>query len=176
MKHGLTHLYTGEGKGKTTSALGLTLRAAGHGLRIGIFQFCKNTPSGELTALKQFPKVSVQRADEVSNKFSWEMTTEEKEGWCDAQRALYDDACDAATCGQYDMVVMDEALGAVHGGALDEKQLLYLISHKSRSTELIITGRAGGKALIEACDYVTEMRCIRHPMDKGEHARRGVEY
>lgn len=176
MKHGMTHLYTGDGKGKTTAALGLTLRAAGHGLRVGIFQFCKHTPCGELTALKQFPKVSLQRADTECDKFTWEMSPEEKEGWREAQRALFDDACEAATCGQYDMVVLDEAMGAIHGGALDEKQLLYLISHKSRSTELIITGRSGGKALIEACDYVTEMRCLSHPLDKGEHARRGVEY
>ena len=176
MKHGLTHVYTGDGKGKTTAAIGLAVRAAGCGLRVEIFQFCKESPSGELPSLALLPRVTVKRAQSGIAKFTFEMSPDEKEAWLEAQRNLFDEACEAVCDGRADMVVLDEALGAMHAGAVDIKQLCYLVSHKARSTELVLTGRAAPDALLALADYATEMRCLSHPYARGTHARRGVEY
>lgn len=176
MKKGLTHVYTGEGKGKTTAAMGLAMRAAGNGLTVCIFQFCKNTPSGELKVLEGLKTVTIQRADCPISKFVWDMSAEERDQWQEAQQALFDDACEAACNGLVDMVILDEALGAVQGGAMDERQLSYLMQHKSASTELIITGRGATKQLMGKADYVTEMKNIHHPYETGVHARRGIEF
>jgi cob(I)alamin adenosyltransferase len=104
------------------------------------------------------------------------MTAEEKAVWAEAQQALFDEACDAACDKDVDMVILDEALGAVSEGAIDEGQLAYLIGHKYRGTELVITGRDAGEKLTALADYVTEMRAVRHPFAAGVPARKGIEY
>ncbi|NLG25220.1 MAG: cob(I)yrinic acid a,c-diamide adenosyltransferase [Clostridiales bacterium] len=176
MKRGLTHIYTGNGKGKTTAAMGLALRASGCGLRVAIFQFMKKTPSGEVAALALHERVTLCRAGTGCAKFLSDMTDEEKARCLDAQQELFDQACEAACDGAFDMVVLDEALGAMHAGAMDARQLAYLIEHRHRGTELVLTGRGAPQPLIDLADYVTEMRPIKHPYDRGTHARRGVEY
>lgn len=176
MKKGLTHIYTGDGKGKTTAAMGLVLRALGCGYEVKVFQFCKGMPSGELGALAKLPHVSVRRDSCGSKKFSWDMSEAEKAEWIDAQQALYDEACEAACSPDVDMVVLDEALGAMHAGAIQPAQLKYLIGHKYKGTELIITGRAAPRELIDLADYVTEMKMLKHPYEQGVDARRGVEF
>ena len=176
MKKGLTHVYTGDGKGKTTAALGLALRAAGCGYRAAIYQFCKREPAGELQALKAVERVKVARAACEVIKSAWEMTPEEKAQWVEAQQSLFDEACEELCEGSADLVVLDEITGAVLGGAIDEKQLLYLVERKRRNVELVLTGRGASPALIAAADYVTEMRAVRHPYERGIPSRRGIEY
>ncbi len=176
MTRGLTHVYTGEGKGKTTAAVGLALRALGAGLQVRIFQFMKNQPTGEMTALAKLAPGILRRADCDVKKFTWDMTQEEKGAWAEAQQALFDEACDAACDKDVDLVILDEALGAVGAGAIGEDQLCYLIGHKYRGTELVITGRGAGEKLIALCDYATEMRMLRHPYAAGIPARKGIEY
>lgn len=176
MTKGLTHVYTGEGKGKTTAAMGLALRALGAGLQVRVFQFCKSQPSGEIQALSKIAPGVVRRADCDVKKFAWDMTPAEKEVWVEAQQALFDEACEAACDKDVDLVILDEALGAVSAGAIDEGQLIYLIGHKYRGTELVVTGRSAGPKLIDRADYVTEMRMIKHPYEAGVQARKGIEY
>ncbi|MDL2206410.1 cob(I)yrinic acid a,c-diamide adenosyltransferase [Eubacteriales bacterium OttesenSCG-928-N13] len=176
MKKGLIHVYTGAGKGKTTAAMGLALRAAGCGYQVKIFQFCKGRPSGELNMLQKLDRIELHRDECGSTKFSWDMNAEEKAEWIDAQQMLFDDACEAACDPDCDLVILDEALGAVHAGALQLSQLLYLMSHKYKGTELVITGRDAPEQLIQAADYVTEMRAVRHPYEQGIDARRGIEF
>ena len=176
MKKGLIHIYTGDGKGKTTAALGLCLRAAGHGLHVEIFQFLKNGITGELQTLAKLNRVNLQRAQTDIKKFSWQMTPDEKELWNDAQQSLFDAACEKACDPNIDMVIMDEILGALSAGAIDIGQIKYLMSHKYKGTELVLTGRNAPPALIELADYVTEMKCEKHPHQQGIDARRGVEY
>ncbi len=176
MTKGLTHIYTGDGKGKTTAAMGLALRALGAGHTVRIFQFCKSQPSGELVSLEKLAPGILRRADCEIKKFSWDMTAEEKAVWTEAQQALFDDACDAACDRHVDMVILDEALGAVSGGAIDPGQLAYLMGHKYRGTELVMTGRSAPAKLCELADYVTEMRLVKHPYAQGVHARKGIEY
>lgn len=174
MRKGLTHIYTGDGKGKTTCAVGLCLRAAGNGLTVKFFQFCKGRPSGELKPLGSF--CEVRRADAEETGFTWEMTEEQKAAWTLKQHDLFDEACEAACSKDNDLVVLDEALGAMNAGALSEDQLCYLIGHKNPGTELVITGRGATKRLMELSDYVTEMRPVKHPMEAGIYARKGIEY
>lgn len=176
MKKGLVHIYTGDGKGKTTAALGLAMRASGNGYDVQIYQFCKNTPSGELNALAKLPHVQVFRAESNCKKFTWDMNEEEKLAWIEAQQALFDQACEAACDPNTDLVILDEALGAMHAGAVEPSQLKYLISHKYKGAELVLTGRDAPQALIDAADYVTEMRMLKHPFQQGIDARRGIEF
>lgn len=175
MKKGLVHIYVGDGKGKTSAAMGLALRACGCGFDVSIFQFCKNTPTGELNSLRRLSHVSVQRACCELKKFVWLMTPEEKEVWADAQQTLFDAACEAACNPNVDVVVMDELLDALKFGVIDIAQIKYLITHKNKGTELVITGHTAPDALIETADYVTDMRCVKHPYQQGIDARRGIE-
>ena len=156
--------------------MGLALRAIGAGLQVRIFQFCKNQPTGELVSLAKLAPGVVRRAVCDVKKFSWDMNLEEKEVWAEAQQALFDEACDAACDKDMDLVILDEALGAVNAGAINESQLAYLIGHKYRGTELVITGRDAGEKLKALADYVTEMRAVRHPYTAGVPARKGIEY
>jgi len=176
MTRGRTHIYTGDGKGKTTAALGLALRALGAGLTVRIFQFCKNQPSGEMASLAKLAPGILRRADCAVKKFAWDMTADEKAAWAEAQQALFDEACDAACDKDVDVVILDEALGAVSEGAIDVGQVAYLIGHKYRGTELVLTGRGAPARLIELADYVTEMRLVKHPFVEGLPARKGIEF
>ncbi len=155
--------------------MGLAIRAAGCGYDVRIFQFCKGRETGELNALKKLEHVTVQRDGCQSKKFVWQMDETEKAEWAEAQQALFDEACEAACDPEVDMVVMDEVLGAVHAGAVDLGQVRYLVGHKCKGTELVMTGRGAPEGLVELADYVTEMRCVKHPYERGVDARRGIE-
>lgn len=176
MTRGQTHIYTGDGKGKTTAAMGLALRALGAGLTVRIFQFCKSRPSGEVGALSKLAPGIVRCAQCDIKKFSWDMNAEEKQAWAEAQQALFDEACEAACDKNVDVVILDEALGALHGGGVELSQLAYLIGHRYKGVELVITGRDAPEKLIALADYVTEMRAIKHPHLGGLEARKGIEY
>ena len=176
MTKGLTHIYTGDGKGKTTAAMGLALRALGAGLTVKIFQFMKSQPTGELAMLNKIAPGILRRADSPVKKFVWDMTEDEKAVWSEAQQALFDEACDAACDNSVDLVILDEALGAASAGALGADQLAYLIAHKYRGTELVLTGRDAPAKLVALADYVTEMRMLKHPFSAGIQARKGIEY
>lgn len=175
MKKGLVHIYTGDGKGKTTAAMGLLIRAAGQNMRVIAYQFLKAVPSGELKSLAKLD-IPVRRAENASAKFTWDMTREELDVECELQQQLFDEACEDACSGEYDLVVLDEALGAVKAGMIKDAELLYLIQHKHKGTEIVLTGRDLSAALKNAAHYVTEMRPIKHPIDEGMQARRGIEY
>ena len=175
MKKGLVHIYIGDGKGKTTAAMGLLLRAAGQNFRCAAYQFLKGMPSGELNALKKL-EVPVRRAENASAKFTWDMTSEELDAHNALQQQLFDDLCEDACSGEYDLLILDEILDAVKSGAIPESELLYLVQHKHKGTELVLTGRIAGKSLKDAANYVTEMKSLKHPITEGVQARRGVEY
>ncbi len=170
---GLVHLYTGDGKGKTTAALGLALRAAGHGLRVLVVQFLKGgkAPFGEVEALRALPNVEVVQFGPggfVGRDFSFEDGRESaREGLDFARRAL--------RSGEFDLVVLDEVAVAVRKGLLSEAEVLDLLRERARRTEVVLTGRYAGKALREAADLVTEMRAVKHPFEQGVRWRWGVE-
>ena len=172
---GLVHIYTGEGKGKTTAALGLALRAAGRGIPVMILQFLKGRASGELAALERVPGVTVLRSPEGLG-FASAMSPQERE----RSRARHDEmlrlGMAAAREGACGVLILDEVMGALDHGLLDEGLLRELLDRRVPGVELVLTGRKVPEWLLARGDYVTEMRKLRHPYDQGTAAREGIEY
>lgn len=175
MKNGLTHVYTGNGKGKTTASVGLAVRAAGDSKKVLFVQFLKDQKTGELASLESLPGVTVRRAPALK-KFSWDMTPEEKAEARTQNDAFLAEVIYKVKDNAYDLLVLDESLGASYAGLLDEGALLAFVQDKPEGLELVLTGRNPSEELVAAADYVTEMKKIKHPFDKGVKARRGVEY
>lgn len=171
MSTGLIHLYCGDGKGKTTAAMGLALRAAGRGLRVVVVQFLKGGDSGELNILRSLPNVTVL-SGKGSTKFSFQMSDEEKL----AARALHKAHLRKALSLPFDLLVLDEAAPAHATGLLDTALLEEAVYHRPPHTELVLTGRNPAAFLLEAADYITEMNCRKHPFERGVAAREGIEF
>ena len=167
---GRVHVYTGDGKGKTTAALGLALRAAGAGLRVFVAQFAKGTACSELAALERFSDlVTVEQYGRGT--FIREPTEEDvraaRDGLACARRALIS--------GEFRVVILDEANIATHFGLLPVDDLLDLIDTRPADVELVLTGRRADPRLIDKADLVTEMREIKHYYTNGVKARTGIE-
>jgi cob(I)alamin adenosyltransferase len=168
---GYTQVYTGDGKGKTTAALGLTLRAAGAGLKVFFAQFMKGMESSELAALEKLGDL-ITLNQYGSTSFIKDKPTEEEirealKGLAAARQAMLSSG--------YQIVVLDEANMAVHYNLFSVEALLDLIREKPDDVELIITGRDAHVRIIEAADLVTEMKEIKHYYQKGIPARIGIE-
>lgn len=174
----MIHVYHGEGKGKTTASMGLALRATANGKRVMVCQFMKDGSSGEISLLRELAGVSVLH-DEPPVKFSFRMTDDERA----AARAQHDRnlaACIAAMeTGEADLIVLDEALGALSCDLLDPgliNKALDLAAGKAKGPELVLTGRNPPQFVLDAADYITQMTCERHPFAQGVRARRGIEF
>jgi cob(I)alamin adenosyltransferase len=173
VRKGTIQVYTGDGKGKTTAALGLALRAAGWGMRTYIAQFMKGQHYGELDALRPLKDLIVIEQF-GSRRFLHAGRPPAKEHVRRAHRALERGAW-AMMSGDFDIVVLDEINVAIHFGLVSEREVLELLASKPASVELILTGRYAPKSLIEKADLVTEMREIKHYFRAGIPARRGLE-
>ena len=170
---GLVYIFTGEGKGKTSTALGVVLRALGHGLRVHITYFMKGDyPYGERRILSQLPNVDFTSFGSVGFVNQAKVKPEEIE---QAKRALAD-AREAMLSGNYDLVVLDEVNLAVAWKLVELEDVLRLINDKPQNVEVILTGRQADAKLIEVADLVTEMLKIKHPYDEGIKARKGIDY
>ena len=169
----MVHVYTGDGKGKTTSALGLSLRAWGRDRRVSIIQFMKRGEVyGEVLALQRCPGIELHQYG--SGDFIWEGKVREEDRQL-AQEGLKH-AQEATQSGDYDMVVLDEICMAVFFDVLPEQAVLDLIRDKHPKVELILTGRRATEGMMQAADYVTEMKMHKHPYEKGISGREGVEF
>ncbi len=168
------HIYTGDGKGKTTAALGLGLRAAGCGFRVVMIQFLKATPSGELAAAAHVPGLSIWRVPHSSQRFFWDMTEAEKATLRREVVSGFERAEQLLKTGGCDMLILDEIFGCLQNGLLEEQALLRLM--RNRTAELVLTGRGAPEAVINAADYVSEIHALRHPLETGQAAREGVEF
>ncbi len=172
---GMVHIYYGDGKGKTTAAVGLILRALGNDFRVAFFQFIKGKPSGELEVFTQMEGVDIFRKEAPATKNGFiksKPTLEDKEK---AEELLHS-AKQTIENGHYQLVVLDEALVAVSYGLIPVERLVEIIKDKPDDIEIVITGRGRPGILIDLADYVTEMREIKHPYKKGTSARKGIEY
>ena len=166
-----THVYTGEGKGKTTAATGLALRAAAAGLRVYFGQFMKPGTSSEITCFAEnFPTVTVAGFGRDGFIFS----SPEPEDIQAAENGL-EQIRQAIQSGDYDLVIADEANTAVGAGLFGVEALLRLIDAADGQVELVFTGRNARPELIERADLVTEMRCVKHYFTTGTPARKGIE-
>jgi len=169
---GLVQIYTGNGKGKTTAALGLALRASGHGLRVYFAQFMKGLPYGELSALSRLPSVTIVQFGARRWTHPEEVTAEDRA----MARAGLRSASEALHSGAYDLVVLDEINVAAAWGLLSVDQVSALILTKPEKVELILTGRYVPEPILLLADLVTEMSEIRHPFNSGTTSRRGIEF
>jgi cob(I)alamin adenosyltransferase len=171
LSKGYVQLYTGDGKGKTTAALGQALRASGRGFRAYIGQFMKGQKYGELNALRDFPAITIEQYGDVHCIRREEVTPEHM-----AQaRAGLERAREAMLSGEYDIVVLDEANVSIWFGILETEDVLAMLDEKPEHVEVIITGRRAPQALIDRADLVTEMREVKHYYQQGVMARLGIE-
>lgn len=167
---GLVHLYWGAGKGKTTAAMGLALRALGAGRRVAVVQFLKGRDSGEIPLLRSLG-AQIFRG-KAGTKFSFQMTGAEKA----ETRALQTDHLRRALALDAELLVLDEACAAWQTDLIDRDLLRAAVLDRPEGREVVLTGREPPEWMREAADYVTEMRCHRHPFEQGVPARRGVEF
>jgi len=176
---GLIQIYCGDGKGKTTAAIGAAVRAAGRGYRVLVARFLKTDDSGEVKGLAHVPGITVLPCDQNFG-FSWNMTQAQREAAALYYEHSFLTAWDMAlgTDGEesYDMLVMDEVIGACSLGFVDEAGLVKMLEEKPAGLEVILTGRGPSRALLERADYITEMVMRRHPYENGIGAREGIEY
>ncbi len=171
MEKGQIHIYTGNGKGKTTAALGLALRSAGAGHKVWIGQFAKGTEQSEHTALKRFDDLVTIK---LFGKDSFILKEPDQEDIRCAKEGLAE-ASEILTLGEHRVVILDEACIAIHFNLITLEELLEVIEKKPEPVELIITGRNAPQKLIDAADLVTEMREVKHYYTQGIQARRGIE-
>lgn len=170
---GLIHLYCGDGKGKTTAALGLALRAAGAGKQVVFTQFFKDGSSSEIGPLAALPGVRVFHADTVRG-FYRNMTPSQREQAGKDYTALFRQVTQAAQ--EADLLILDEIVSACNRGVVPEKLVTDFLREKPARLEVVLTGRNPSAALLELADYITEMRKLRHPFDRGIGARKGIEF
>lgn len=171
MKKTIVHVYTGDGKGKTSAALGLALRAAGRDFKTLIIQFLKGRESGERLALQNIPQIEIQNygfdSFIVKGQTKIEHKRKAKKALQRAVEALNED---------WDILILDEINMALYYDLLNKDDVLKLMEDSRNKLELVITGRNAPKEVIEKADLVTEMVAIKHPYEEGFEAREGYEY
>ena len=177
-RRGLVIVNTGDGKGKTTAALGLAVRAAGNGFKVLIIQFIKGQwKTGESQALAALaPNVELVR---MGKGFTIERLRDKRIPIEDHQAAAavaFARAAEAVRSGAYDMVVLDELLGSIKAGLVSLDDVIQLIRDKPPEVHLVLTGRGAPQALIDAADLVSEVAPIKHPFEQGIKAQRGIEF
>lgn len=172
---GLIHIYCGDGKGKTTAAVGAAIRAAGRGKRVFFVRFLKTDDSGEVASLHQLPGVTLLPCKR-SFGFSWEMSEDQKKEASRFYGEMFHHAWNTAAEEAYDMLVMDEIIGACGLGFIDEAAVCRALEEKPACLEIIMTGRSPSPRLEELADYMTEMVMKKHPYTCGIGAREGIEY
>jgi cob(I)alamin adenosyltransferase len=171
----IIQIYTGDGKGKTTAALGLALRAAGSGMRVFFGQYFKSGKiiSSEEKALKKINNVTFKKYDIESPLFSPDVPLEEIKN---KTLKAFADSVRAFSSGRYGLVVLDELTYVANLKLVKESEVVKALKKKHKNTEVVITGRNASAGLIKAAGLVTEMKAIKHPFDKGLKARKGIEF
>lgn len=187
-KKGLVHVLSGNGNGKTTSAIGIVMRASGRGMKVAFVQFLKNGVSSELAPMqnmgvkivgganysKRRSEASLPRQDGFIRFYggSFEADENDRELVAEAFASAKGFACS----GKYDLVVLDEIFGAMHAGLVMEEDVLGIIRKKAANCEMVLTGRGATPAIEAAADYVTHVEKIKHPFDDGIVSRCGIDY
>ena len=171
---GKIHIYCGNGKGKTTAGMGLIIRAAGCGYRVLLYQFMKDNKTSERNILEKLENITV--IDGLAQeKFSVQLTAKEKAQRAQFYEKQFSSVTGEAVKGAYDVLFLDEIVYAIHAGLLKESLVLHFLKQKPEHLEVILTGNTPSEAMLEAADYVSEIKKIKHPFDKGCRARMGIE-
>lgn len=176
LKKGYVQIYTGNGKGKTTAAIGLAVRAAGNEYNVFMVQFLKGSKTGELeSAKKMAPFFNIFRF-EKKRGFFWTLNAEEKIELKEDVQKAYEFCKQALIEKRCDILIMDEVMGALSNNLISEEQLLELIDIKPDDIELILTGRNVPESIINKANLVTEMKDIKHYFNEGVPSREGIEF
>ena len=173
VKKGIVMVFTGNGKGKTTAALGIAIRAMGHGFKICMIQFIKGSwKYGELEAVKRF--TDLMDFHVTGRGFTWKSEDFEKdkkaarEGWRLAKEVM--------ASGKYRIIILDELTYLIKLNMIDEKEVVEAILNKPQDLHIVVTGRDAPVSLIDAADLVTELKAVKHPLEKGIKAQKGIEF
>ena len=176
LKNGFVQVYTGDGKGKTTAAVGLAVRAAGDGYKVIMVQFLKGGPTGELNSAKLLQPNFVIRRFEKPRGFFRTLNQEEKLELKKEIEEAYEFCISTLKEQGCDILILDEVMGALSNNLISNEQIEYLILLKPDNMELILTGRNAPQSIIDKADLVTEMKQVKHYFEKGVCARKGIEY
>lgn len=175
MENGLIHIYCGDGKGKTTAAMGLAIRAAGREKKVFITQFLKSGKSGELVSLEKLKDYIEFLPGKPVNKFVWNMNDEEKMEAKREHTARFKEIIDIIKKEEYDLLILDEIIATINNGFIDLNEVIDFLKNKPETLEVVMTGRDPKEELVELANYVTEMKCIKHPFEEGIPSRVGIE-
>ena len=170
----MIEIYCGAGKGKTTAALGLTVRAAGAGMRVLFVQLMKGGETSELGSLAGLG-IEVRRCDRDYG-FSFRMSENDRSAITQCHDRLLSGVLDAMQQGTADLIVLDELFAAYNAGLLDKTAAERLVQSCPPEIELVLTGRAPAAVFLDAADYISEIQAVRHPFERGITARKGIEY
>lgn len=175
MEKGLVHIYCGNGKGKTTAAMGLAIRAAGREKKVFITQFLKSGKSGELVSLEKLRDYITFLPGRPVNKFVWNMNEDEKNQAKIEHTKRFREIKDIINNEQYDLLILDEIIATINNGFIELDEVVDFLKSKPITLEVVMTGRDPKKELIELANYVTEMKCVKHPFNEGIPSRIGIE-
>ncbi|MBW8035096.1 MAG: cob(I)yrinic acid a,c-diamide adenosyltransferase [Planctomycetes bacterium] len=166
-------IFTGEGKGKTTAALGMAFRASGHGLRILVIQFVKESDTGEIFAANTMANMKI-----VQTGLGF-LPDAKSEEYCKHKLAAEEGlalAAESIESGNYDLIILDEVCVAVNKGLLQERDIIEVIDKTNENMSLVLTGRYATDGLINIADTVSNIECVKHGLDAGILAQKGVEF
>lgn len=171
----MKHIYYGDGKGKTTAAIGLAVRAAGSKMKVLFVQFLKTEFSGERHILSHTENVTLTFCP-LELKFTFQMDDKEKAQAAKIFKGIFDSAVTTALTEKYDMVVLDEVFEAINAHMLSESEVYEFITNAPSSMEIVMTGHNPPQKFMDCADYITEFKKIKHPYDRGITGRIGIEF
>ena len=171
----MKHIYYGDGKGKTTAAIGLAVRAAGSKMKVLFVQFLKTEFSGERHILSHTENVTLTFCP-LELKFTFDMDDKEKAQAAKIFKGIFDNAVTTALTEKYDMVVLDEVFEAINAHMLSESEVYEFITNAPSSMEIVMTGQNPPQKFMDCADYITEFKKIKHPYDRGITGRIGIEF
>ncbi len=176
LEKGYVQVYTGNGKGKTTAAVGQAIRAVGNGLKVYMLQFLKTHPTGELEVAKLIGEDFQIFRFESKKGFFWNLTEEERITLQEEVKEAYNFAMEVIKNNSCDVFILDEIMGVLWNKLLSEEEVIKLIDNKPVNMELILTGRNVPDSIKDRADLVTEMKEIKHYMEQGVRVRAGIEF
>lgn len=171
----MKHIYYGDGKGKTTAAIGLAIRVAGSKMKVLFVQFLKTEFSGERHILSHTENVTLTFCP-LELKFTFDMDDKEKAQAAKIFKGIFDNAVTTALTEKYDMVVLDEVFEAINAHMLSESEVYEFITNAPSSMEIVMTGHNPPQKFMDCADYITEFKKIKHPYDRGITGRIGIEF
>lgn len=175
MELGLIHIYCGDGKGKTTAAVGLGIRCAGRGNKVLLTQFLKDNDSGELNIIENMGKNFILYKGKPVKKFFKFMSNEEKLNLDREHNERFEFITKKAIDEKVDLLILDEIIATINNGIVSIDKVLDFLANKPKTLEVVLTGRNPDQKLIDIADYVSEIKAIKHPYERGINSRIGIE-